>query len=188
MTVRNVSAVAVAFVLVIALGIALRSTSRGVGAQATATTPVTPTTSFPTVVESAPTLTSVPVPGFSPFPAYLPSGAQLESTTAADCSSIDNVYLADWCRVMTSADPLKLPIDGGDASDNPKFYVAFARALLGDDDSVCASPAVDRWVTAMAHAADGTAACRASLQSLRAQGWFGVTDPASGQTLVIPLK
>jgi hypothetical protein len=177
------SVLSASIVLGVVVGLSLLNSSSAVGAPGPSGTTPAPVASAPAQYDNA------RVPVFRPFTAVNgSSGAPINVASTSDCKAILNQFLQSWCTIVAGSGQIQLPTTGGNAQDNPRFFAAFARALLGNDDSICSMQAVDRWVRAMGHVADGSQTCHDSLAVLRAQGWFGVTDPATGQTLVIALK
>jgi hypothetical protein len=114
-------------------------------------------------------------------------GREVEIGQQSDCVAISNAFLKTWCDATFTG---KLPTDPSTitSSDFPVIYAALGRAMIADDPGICSDPVIMRFVSLGSHVADGKGACEASFKTLRSQGFFSVSDPSTGETIVVPLK
>ncbi len=128
---------------------------------------------------------SVPSTALPDFSVQL-GGRSIRIGTSTDCEAISSSFLNAWC--LGAVDP-RLPTDPTKltASDNPMIEAVLARALMSGNDAACDEPVVALWISIGSHVANGSAACRESLKSLTAQGYFTVTDPETGESLKVVL-
>ncbi len=116
----------------------------------------------------------------------LPGGKRATLHDATSCQSLSGAFLTTWCQTLEGAAPQTLDASKVDSSALPAIYGTVAASLVRGDDAACSDKAVVRWLE-MSLGGSGDTTCLASLKTYRAQGWFAVSDPATGATVVVSL-
>ena len=176
MTLRRIaSAIAAMSLIAVSLG----SCGSGPGQSPVPTTIGTPVTTQATRSESSKATASVMTIKLD--------GRAVEIGQPSDCVAISNSFLNAWCDATFTG---TLPTDSSKltSADFPVIYAALARAMIANDSGICSAPVILRFVSLGSHVADGKGACETSFKTLWSQGFFSVSDPSTGETIVVPLK
>ena len=89
--------------------------------------------------------------------------------------------------MVLSPEPVTMPAANLTVDDEPTFWAITSRGLLMRDDTVSDLAGVEWWLRIRARTQDPAAWCRNSFATLRAQGWFAVTDGGTNTSVRINL-
>jgi hypothetical protein len=162
------------------------ATGRGAGASPTA--PIGPSSPVPSSVGSLVTGAIGSIVGPSVL-SMKTGGRVLVVTSASSCESAlaPSTTLVRWCSMVLSPEPVTMPAANLTVDDEPTFWAITSRGLLMRDDTVCDLAGVEWWLRIRARTQDPAAWCRDSFATLRAQGWFAVTDGGANISVRINL-
>jgi len=106
------------------------------------------------------------------------------------CPSTSNAFLSHVCQLAgTTAAWQTMTVSK--IGPTPEMYAKLAKAVAAMDTSVCSDAQVMQFMAAgwqMKPDAAVTAKCLAYLQKVTAQGWFEITDSATGDTMRIEIS
>jgi hypothetical protein len=141
--------------------------------------------SGPASAETSPTaMASASTDGSIALVVELPGGTHTVLRSAGDCGSISNAFLVSWCKAAFGATENSFEELDAASGDWANYHAALAAAILRGDPSICDHAQVQRHTLAPG---DRTAVCQASLSQIRSQKWFSVSDPTTGDTVVVSL-
>jgi len=114
-------------------------------------------------------------------------GREFTVAKLPDCQAISSAFLKSWCDATVTGEKPQSASKLAN-TDQALLQAQLTLGLLAGDNSVCSDPAIITWVSLGSHVADGKGACETSFKFLSSQGFFTVTDPSTGESVLVDLK